>query len=197
MTLRTIFATTAICGFIALAGCSAKESVKIDTTPSSAASAMNNPAPAPVIAMSGSGEKGSGNSGDGINAADAPKAVSAVQQTNNVDAKTCLDPIYFNFDSHLLSAESRETLSNHARWLDKNRKSRIIIEGHTDERGADAYNLALGEKRAFAAKRYIEILGITSDRMETISYGEEKPAVNSHDEAAWSKNRRVEFVIIK
>ena len=71
----------------------------------------------------------------------------------------------------------------------------VLIEGHCDERGTDEYNLALGERRALAVRRYLVALGISADRLHTISYGEEKPAVLGSDEAAWSKNRRAEFKV--
>jgi peptidoglycan-associated lipoprotein len=73
---------------------------------------------------------------------------------------------------------------------------RIRVEGHADERGETEYNLALGDKRARSVKKYLEDLGVTSDRMEVVSYGEEKPAVVGSNEEAWSKNRRAEFVIV-
>jgi peptidoglycan-associated lipoprotein len=108
-----------------------------------------------------------------------------------------LQKIYFNFDSADLSAESRTALSKNAELLAKQPSVSIRIEGNCDERGSDEYNLALGERRAKAAKDYLVNLGVQPERLSVISYGEEKPADPGHDEAAWAKNRRDEFVITK
>ncbi|MBJ6725624.1 peptidoglycan-associated lipoprotein Pal [Geomesophilobacter sediminis] len=108
-----------------------------------------------------------------------------------------LQKIYFAFDSAELTQESRDALSKNADYLKNNTAVKIRIEGNCDERGSDEYNLALGERRAKAAKDYLETLGIPSDRLATISYGEERPADPGHNEEAWTKNRRDEFVIIK
>ncbi len=108
-----------------------------------------------------------------------------------------LQKVYFNFDSADLSEEARASLSKNAEYLSRQAGVKVRIEGNCDERGSDDYNMALGERRAKSAKDYLVNLGIASDRLSTISYGEEKPAVQGHDEAAWAKNRRDEFVIVK
>ena len=113
------------------------------------------------------------------------------------DLQAELQKVYFNFDSADLSEESRSTLTKNADYLSKQSGVKARIEGNCDERGSDDYNMALGERRAKAAKDYLVNLGIASDRLSTISYGEEKPADPGHDEEAWAKNRRAEFVIIK
>lgn len=105
-----------------------------------------------------------------------------------------LETVYFDFDSWILSAQTRESLARNAAWLRSNAAVTVTMEGHTDERGSDAYNLALGEQRAKAAMQYLLTLGIAADRMNIVSYGEEKPAVDGDDESAWSRNRRVEFI---
>ena len=106
------------------------------------------------------------------------------------------DMIFFDFDRSDLREDARQTLQAKAEALRQFPDVRIRIEGHADERGTVEYNLALGERRADAARAYLIDLGIDSDRMTTISYGEERPAVDGHNEAAWSQNRRDEFVII-
>ena len=106
------------------------------------------------------------------------------------------DMIFFDFDRSDLREDARQTLQAKAEALRQFPDIRIRIEGHADERGTVEYNLALGERRADAARAYLIDLGIDSDRMTTISYGEERPAVDGHNEAAWSQNRRDEFVII-
>ena len=108
-----------------------------------------------------------------------------------------LQKIYFNFDSADLSNDSRSALSKNAELLTKQPAVKLRIEGNCDERGSDEYNLALGERRAKAARDYLVNLGVQPDRLSVISYGEEKPADPGHDEAAWAKNRRDEFVIMK
>lgn len=108
-----------------------------------------------------------------------------------------LETVYFGFDSHLLTGEAREILSRNARVLAEDRTARVELEGHADERGSDEYNLALGEKRADGARQYLEGLGIAAERFSTVSYGEERPAVDGHGEETWAQNRRVEFVVVR
>ncbi|ANA39928.1 peptidoglycan-associated lipoprotein [Geobacter anodireducens] len=105
-----------------------------------------------------------------------------------------LKTVYFDFDAWVLTAATREILAANAEWLRKNPGVAVTLEGHTDERGSDAYNLALGEQRAKSAMKYLQTLGIDAGRMTVVSYGEEKPAVEGHDESAWAGNRRVEFI---
>ncbi|HKI51359.1 MAG TPA: peptidoglycan-associated lipoprotein Pal [Geothermobacteraceae bacterium] len=104
-----------------------------------------------------------------------------------------LEMIHFAFDQHTLSAESREILTKNAVLLQTNPQLNIDIEGHCDERGSDEYNLALGERRAQAAKDYLVTLGVAPERVATISYGEEIPLDPSAGEDAWAKNRRAAF----
>jgi peptidoglycan-associated lipoprotein len=117
--------------------------------------------------------------------------------TQGTELQNELQKIYFNFDSADLSAESRNALSKNAETLAKQPSVKLRIEGNCDERGSDEYNMALGERRAKAARDYLVNLGVQPDRLSIISYGEEKPADPGHDEAAWAKNRRDEFVIVK
>ena len=118
-------------------------------------------------------------------------------QAPAADLEAELQKVYFNFDSADLSEESRSALTKNADYLSKQSCGKVRIEGNCDERGSDDYNMALGERRAKAAKDYLVNLGIASDRLSTISYGEEKPVDAGHDEEAWGMNRRAEFVIIK
>jgi peptidoglycan-associated lipoprotein len=105
-----------------------------------------------------------------------------------------LKDIHFAFDSYELDEQARSLLRDNAEWLKDNPKVRVEIEGHCDERGTVEYNLALGAKRAKAAKDYLATLGISSERMSTISYGEELPLCSEHTEACWAENRRCHFV---
>jgi len=102
-------------------------------------------------------------------------------------------PVYFDYDSYALRPDALETLSHNAEVLKQYPNVIVQIEGHCDERGTQDYNLALGEKRALATREHLTRLGISGDRMITISYGEEDPADPGHTEDAWSKNRRCEF----
>jgi len=112
------------------------------------------------------------------------------------DAMTS-ERIYFDYDSSELKSESQEILTKKATWLKANRGYKLKIEGNCDDRGSTEYNLALGARRAEAAAKFLNALGVSSDRITTVSYGEEKPAVEGKNEAAWSKNRRDEFVLIQ
>ncbi len=105
--------------------------------------------------------------------------------------------IHFDFDKSTLRPEDRKILKGHAEWLMKNKDVNIIVEGHCDERGTTEYNLALGERRATETKKYLVELGVAADRIKTISYGEERPLDPGHNEAAWAKNRRAQFVLNK
>lgn len=102
--------------------------------------------------------------------------------------------VYFDYDSYVLKPEVQSLIQAHARFLKSNDRYRISIEGHTDERGGREYNLALAQRRSEAVRRAMGLLGITDNRIEAISFGEEKPALPGHEEAAWSRNRRAEIV---
>lgn len=107
------------------------------------------------------------------------------------------EKIYFDFDKAELKPEARDVLKKKAEWLKTNSQFSLRIEGHCDERGTNEYNLALGERRADSAMKFLNALGISGDRISTISYGEERPADPGHNESAWSKNRRDEFKLTK
>lgn len=101
---------------------------------------------------------------------------------------------YFDFDTAEIKSDAREVLVAHARYLQNNPNQDVRIEGHADERGTKEYNLALGERRANAIERFLIVNGASRGQTETISYGEEKPAVMESNESAWAQNRRVELV---
>jgi peptidoglycan-associated lipoprotein len=107
-----------------------------------------------------------------------------------------LKDIHFAFDRYDLSPESREILARNAEFILNFPGAKIQIEGHCDERGTSEYNLALGERRALSASRYLVSLGVPINRLSTISYGEELPVDPRHNETAWAKNRRAHFVIL-
>ena len=103
--------------------------------------------------------------------------------------------IYFEFDKSTLTPMAQDTLMRHAAWLRENAGVTVTIEGHCDERGTNEYNLALGDRRADSAKAFLVDLGISSSRLTTISYGEERPLCMQQNEECWGKNRRGHFVI--
>lgn len=107
-----------------------------------------------------------------------------------------LQVVPFAYDQHLLSDEARDIIAANAATLKATGKVMFQLAGHCDERGSDQYNIALGERRAEAVLAYLVELGIDAGRMETVSFGEEKPLDAGHDESAWVKNRRVEFVLL-
>lgn len=107
-----------------------------------------------------------------------------------------LKNIYFDFDRYDLKSESREALKTNAAWLKEHASTQVEIEGHCDARGTTEYNLALGAKRAQAAKDFLVTLGIPAGRITTISYGKEVPLCRDATEACWQKNRRDRFVVI-
>lgn len=105
-----------------------------------------------------------------------------------------LRTIRFDFDSSEISSEARDLLQNNAEYMKKHANAKVVIEGNCDERGTNAYNLALGERRAGAAKKYLVNMGVSAKRLKTKSFGEERPVDLGHSEEAWRKNRRAEFV---
>jgi peptidoglycan-associated lipoprotein len=126
-----------------------------------------------------------------------PASTQQSQKTLSIaELQSALEKIYFDFDTANLSETSRSTLAKNAAVLAKEDTSKIRIEGNCDERGSAEYNLALGERRAKAAQQYLVSMGVKGDRISILSYGKEKPAVQGNTEAAWSKNRRDEFIVV-
>ena len=153
---------------VAVGACSKKQTTKVETEP--ATETVTETAP-PV------------------------QEVQETVQETPVTKIPVLNDVYYDFDKSTLSAEAKQTLSENATQLKDAGSMAVTIEGHCDERGTNAYNLALGEKRANAAKDYLVSLGVDAGRITSISYGEEKPFDAGHDEAAWAKNRRAHFVV--
>ncbi|MCP1470032.1 peptidoglycan-associated lipoprotein [Sphingobium sp. OAS761] len=112
-------------------------------------------------------------------------------------ASVSSDRIFFDLDQYDIDAQDQQTLQSQAAWLQQNPSVRVTIEGHADERGTRDYNIALGERRANAAKNYLASLGIDPGRITTVSYGKERPAALGSDEAAWAQNRRAVTVTIQ
>ncbi|MHC4609139.1 MAG: peptidoglycan-associated lipoprotein Pal, partial [Planctomycetota bacterium] len=105
------------------------------------------------------------------------------------------ESIHFGFDSFVLSDQARQILNSKADYLRLNPDIAITVEGHCDDRGTDAYNSTLGERRAESVTMFLVDLGIGTNRLNTVSYGEERPIAIGHNEASWAKNRRAQFAI--
>jgi len=119
----------------------------------------------------------------------------AATDIDQINKNSPFQPVFYAFDSAEVDAEAQKVLNANAEILRKYSTWVITIEGHADERGTAEYNLALGERRATAARTYLVSLGIPADRLKTVSYGKEFPFDPGHDEAAWAKNRRAHFVV--
>ncbi|HEX5806630.1 MAG TPA: peptidoglycan-associated lipoprotein Pal [Macromonas sp.] len=165
---------------LVLAGCGS--SVKLDDVPVSDRSGVPLSGGADGAAGNGSGvgmNGAAGNQIDGALAGQPPKNLGRV--------------VYFDFDDFTVRSEYTPLVEGHARYLTADRKRHVVLEGSTDERGGREYNLALGQKRAEAVRRSLSLLGVTETQMETVSFGEEKPAKQGADEEAYRLNRRVEI----
>ena len=108
-----------------------------------------------------------------------------------------LQPVFFDYNKYDIRDDQVSSLQTNARVLKQNSTVSVLVEGHCDERGTEQYNLSLGDRRAQALREYLVNLGIDSQRVHPISFGEAQPAVPGHDESAWSKNRRGEFILLK
>ena len=131
----------------------------------------------------------------------APGATATPSRPDSVAGSPLRDPsnilskrsVYFDYDSNAVKDEYRGLVQAHSRYLTDRRDARIRIEGNADERGSREYNLALGQRRAEAVKRVMTVLGVGDERIETISFGEEKPVAMGSNEAAWAENRRADI----
>ncbi len=134
----------------------------------------------------GSGGSGSGSDGGYVDTTDMDAA--------GPEARAELDKIYFDYDRALVRDDMKDALRSNAEKILANTSwGAIIVEGHCDERGSEEYNFALGERRAATVKKYLVALGVPSNRLETVSFGETQPVAGGHDESSWGRNRRAEF----
>lgn len=118
----------------------------------------------------------------------------AMSALDDPQSQLYIRTIYFEYDSSEIQFDYRSIIEAHANYLVANPNTVITLEGHADERGSREYNLALGERRALTVRQQMVILGVDSSQIRTVSYGEERPALDGHDESSWSKNRRVEII---
>jgi len=167
----------ALLGVVALvmAGCS---SVNLDNPP---------------VDDRSTGGSAAGAGGDSV-VAKTTVAPAAEDKSSSQDAIANVSRlVYFDYDSYAIKPEFQALIDAHARNIKADPKRKVVIEGHTDERGGREYNLALGQRRAEAVRRALGLLGVPDSQVEAVSFGKEKPAVPGSDEAAWSKNRRAEI----
>lgn len=183
---KSLFVWIAVLATALAAGCS---SHKARPTPN--ASANVPPLPSEQSETAGAGQ----------NAANAAGAAAVANGTapgvegptgDLLDTKT----IYFDFDSSQIKSDYNPVIAAHAKYLASNPSVRVRLEGNTDERGTREYNIGLGERRAQTVRQALMLQGVTDAQITTVSYGEERPAVTGHVEAAWSKNRRVDIVYL-
>ena len=200
-------ALTSVCLALATLLAACGSSVKLDEPPvESRTPTPVSPAPAAQAAGGQGGQGGQGGAvvapagGSATTAPAAPQSQVATVQAGQMGGRGVdgLLPgvgriVYFDFDSFVVRDDGRPVVEAHARVLNANRSRKMIVEGHTDERGGREYNLALGQKRAEAVVRSLTLLGAGDAQLEAVSFGEERPAAQGSDEAAWAKNRRAEL----
>ncbi len=153
------------------------------TTAPAAGATTQAPATAPMTSTVDSGTMGGGSPMTGM--------TDELSDPNSPLAKRT---IYFDFDKSDIRSDARQIIEHHAKYLAANANTRIVLQGHADERGTREYNLSLGERRARAVQQVMTLMGVSAGQLELVSYGEERPAVEGHDDSAWSLNRRVELV---
>ncbi|HEY7809885.1 MAG TPA: peptidoglycan-associated lipoprotein Pal [Allosphingosinicella sp.] len=150
--------------------------------------------PPPPLGSEGSGDQaGTGDQTGGVGTEALPG--SRADFLNSVGGAMGGDRVLFETDSYSLDDQDRRTLDAHAAWLQRNPNVRVTIEGHADERGTREYNLALGDRRANAARNYLQSRGVAASRMNVISWGKERPEALGSDESAWAQNRRAVTVV--
>jgi len=147
-----------------------------------------------VLAFAGCSQK-QVTKGDGTSSAQSASAEQTMSKEAAEQSSSGLSDIHFDFNKSNLRPDDKQILSDHAKYLKENKKVKIVIEGNCDERGSAKYNLALGDRRAQEAKKYLVNSGVDSKRIKTISYGKGRPIDSEHNEEAWAKNRRDHFVI--
>jgi len=143
---------------------------------------------APVEGRTPSGSTVTTVTASGVDATGLPRELT--------DGKSILSKrlVYFDYDKYDIKDEYKDLVAAHAKFLSANRQFKVLLQGHTDERGSREYNLSLGQKRADAVKRNLMLLGAKEEQIESVSLGKEKPAAEGHDESAWAKNRRAHIL---
>jgi peptidoglycan-associated lipoprotein len=167
---------------VAVASLAACSSVKLDDQ-------------APVESRTGTGAAAGGGTGGANTAGSSQTRVAPVDVTgtSNVNYSNLPRIVYFDFDSYVVKDDYRPVIEANAKVLNGNRKVKMAVEGHTDDRGSSEYNLALGQRRAEAVVKSLTLLGADQTQLEAVSFGKERPAAQGENEEAWAKNRRAEL----
>jgi peptidoglycan-associated lipoprotein len=183
MTRTTSLSLVTLAAAALLGGCAS--SVKLTDPP------VETLTPKPVASTSSSSGSQASSSGTGDSSI---KSVNLTQPTTGTPSSMeVARVVFFDFDSFVIRDDFKPVVEGNAKLLAGNRQRHMVIEGHADERGSREYNLALGQKRAEAVARSLALLGVGPSQVEAVSFGEERPAVQGSDEAAWAKNRRAEL----
>jgi peptidoglycan-associated lipoprotein len=181
-----LFATMSACAKKPVASVEQEEAVMVAEPAGSGAEAEKSGAPAEV-------DEGMG----GAESLDTQIVADEAGEPLEGRSTPGLFPVYFDFDKSMIRSDQAERLEKNAAFMKGNSELRVRIEGNCDERGTNEYNMALGQRRAQRGKQYLVNLGVAEARLDTISYGEERPINFGHDELSWSQNRRDDFVVIR
>ena len=160
-----------------------------DRTGSNAATTSSNDS-----AKTGAANDGSADSRAGDKNAQNNQNAQNTDPLNDATGMLAKRSVYFDFDSYVVKDEFKPVIEAHSQYLIKNTDRKIVIQGNTDERGGSEYNLALGQKRAEAVRRALNLLGVADSQIEAVSFGKEKPKATGSNEAAWAENRRADIV---
>jgi peptidoglycan-associated lipoprotein len=147
---------------------------------------LDEPAAPPV-------EDRAASAGPGQDARAVPKVDATVDPLSDPNNPLAKRSIYFDYDSYIVKDEFRPTVDVHAKYLLGNKNKKVVVQGNADERGGSEYNLALGQKRAEAVRKQLQLLGVSEGQLEAVSFGKEKPRALGHDEASWAENRRADL----
>ena len=186
--LRVVLPAVGLCVALGVAGCAKKAPAPAPAPPPPAPATTPAPPPPPPPPP------------PPATPPEAPKPLSeeelfAKKSLDDLNAEKPLGDVFFAYDSSTISEEGRATMARNLEWLRKWTSTRVLVEGHCDNRGTPEYNLALGEQRAAAVRDYLVSLGLTADRVTIVSKGEEQPFCNEDGETCWQQNRRGHFLI--
>lgn len=185
MTPKTSLSLAALAVAALMAGCASEVKLSEPAPVESRTASTPNPVPAGSVAQTPAARP--------TGAAQSSVATVNLTQPATASSAQIARIVYFDFDSFVIKDEFRPTVEGHAKVMATNKQRRMVVEGHADERGSREYNLALGQKRAEAVVKTLSLLGVGPAQVEAVSFGEERPAAQGSDEAAWAKNRRAEL----
>lgn len=182
---------------LVIAGCAQKKVVQPATPEQQLEQQKEPPSATSVTPKETTDKKGILRPWERVTEKELAKVETKEEPARYQEEKDLFKDIHFDYDKYDVREEDKPVLQNIANWLLKNTSAKLSIEGHCDERGTNEYNLALGDRRAKAARDYLIALGIASGRIEMLSYGEEMPFCKEQTEECWAKNRRAHFVVLK